>query len=160
MQMGKKGTAAVSLTDALDLAIQLCEARGARLTSMRRSVLETLLAIERPITAYELRPLLESSLQRRVMPVTIYRALDFLVRQHFATRIESRNAYVACAHPERAHECVFFVCDRCDTSSEVENPALETLISRDAEVLGFKVERQVVELQGVCASCRARPVIS
>lgn len=143
---------------------QLCEERGLRLTLMRRTTLAILLRATQPLSAYALKPLLEAVLNRSVKPVSIYRALDFLVREHFAARIESRSGYVACVHPERPHTSVFFVCDHCRGSEEIENPSLQSLIDADATHLGFKVIRPVVELQGLCAACQtadtgpARPV--
>jgi len=144
------------LPSMVDLAL-LCAARGRRLTETRRNVLEALYHSGRPVTAYDLITILQGRLQRKLSPPSVYRALEFLVETGLATRIESRNAYVLCAHPDHPHDCVLFVCDRCDVSVEVENPALERLIAADATHLGFKISRQVVELQGLCALCADTP---
>jgi Fur family zinc uptake transcriptional regulator len=71
--------------------------------------------------------------------------------QRLVSRIENRNAFVPWAHPKHPQACVFFVCDRCSTSVEVENTAIEHLLADDAASLGFEVHRRVVELQGLCA---------
>jgi len=76
------------------------------------------------------------------------------VSQGLVARIESRNAVVPCAHPERPHACVFFVRERCSVSVEAENRALEHLIARDARTLGFEINRRVIEVQGTCAQRR------
>jgi Fur family zinc uptake transcriptional regulator len=136
---------------ALAAAASLCRERGAQCTEVRRRVLEALWQAGQPLSAYELMPRLEAALERRLTPPTVYRSLDFLMDQRLVSRIESRNAFVPCARPEHPHACVFFVCDRCSCSVEVENPAIEHLLTDDAASLGFEVHRRVVELQGLCA---------
>ena len=116
----------------LALAMDLCEERGVRLTSLRRS--------------------------RPVAPPTVYRALEFLMAQGFVSRIESRNAYVPRAHPERRHDCLFFICGDCGAAVELEDPRVGPRLAEDAADLGLRVTRRVVEVQGICASCLAADV--
>lgn len=141
--------------DALVAAATLCRERGAQFTEVRRRLLETLWEAGHPLGAYELMPRLEAALGRKLTPPTVYRSLDFLVSQGLVSRVESRNAFVPCAHPEHPHACVFFVCEGCGASAEVENHALEHLIAHDAAALGFEINRRVIEMQGICARCRA-----
>jgi len=142
------------VTAALAVATTLCRDRGAPLTEVRRRVLEALWQAHQPLGAYELLPRLEAALGRKFAPPTVYRALEFLVSQGLVARIESRNAFVPCAHPGHPHTCVFFVCDRCGNSVEVEKPALERLLAGYASALGFEIHRKALELQGTCAQCR------
>lgn len=135
------------------VATALCAERGAQMTTLRRAVLEVLWQGRQPLGAYDLLARVQVKLGRKLMPPTIYRALEFLSGHQLIARIESRNAYVPCAHPERPHGCVFFVCDQCSTSVEIENPQLEALMDKDAQSLGFRIARRVVELQGTCAAC-------
>jgi Fur family transcriptional regulator, zinc uptake regulator len=140
---------------ALKAAMTLCSERGAQMTPLRRLALETLWDAAQPLGAYDLMPKLEAALGRKLTPSTIYRALEFLVGQGFVSRIESQNAFVPCAHPEKPHACVFFVCDLCRGSVEVDNPALEGIVEHEAEQLGFRVAHSVIELRGTCADCRS-----
>ena len=137
------------------LAVSLCDARGAQLTKLRRQILELLWESGRPTGAYELIEALKLRASRPVGPPTVYRALDFLISQGLVAKIESRNAYVPCAHPERRHDCLFFICSNCGASFEMENPQLEGLISENAALIGFRPTRRVVEIVGVCATCIA-----
>ena len=137
------------------LATALCSARGVRLTTLRRQVLELLWEIDRPTGAYALIGALELRNSRPVNPPTVYRALEFLMSQGFVSKIESHNAYVPCAHPERRHDCLFFICRDCGASVELEDPRLEQRLADDAAGLGFRVTRCVIEVQGTCASCLA-----
>jgi len=151
---------AQSATDALAAASLLCRERGAQFTEVRRRLLEALWQAGQPLGAYDLMPLLEAALARKVTPPTVYRTLEFLMDQRLVSRIESRNAFVPCAHPEHAHACVFFVCDRCSASIEVESPGIEHLLADHAAALEFQVHRRVVELQGLCARCLAPDLVT
>lgn len=140
---------------ALKEAMTLCSERGAQMTPIRRLTLETLWRAGAPLGAYDLMPRLEAALGRKLTPSTVYRTLEFLVEQGFVSRIESRNAFVPCAHPEKVHACVFFVCDGCGGSVEVDNPAIEAIVASEAAALDFAVAHSVIELRGTCHTCRA-----
>ena len=129
--------------------------RGVQLTELRRQILELLWASGRPTGAYELIETLRLRGSRPVGPPTVYRALEFLMSQGLVSKIESRNAYVPCAHPERRHDCLFFICSDCGASAELEDLRVEQLLAEDAAVLGYRVTRRVVEVEGTCASCIA-----
>ena len=139
----------------LALAVTLCNARGARLTKMRLLILEMLWQERRPTGAYELVEALNEQRADPVGPPTVYRALEFLMKQGLVTKIESRNAYIPCAHPERSHICLFFLCDSCGSSDEVEDRKLERLIAENAVRLGFQANRRVLEVEGTCKRCLA-----
>ena len=123
------------------------------MTELRRRVLELLWASGRPAGAYELIEAVKRRGSRPVGPPTVYRALEFLMAQGLVSRIESLNAYVPCVHPERDHDCLFFICGGCRTSVELEDPRIEGLLAEDAAVLGFVATRRTVEVQGMCARC-------
>lgn len=124
------------------------------MTPLRERTLAALWRAGRPIGAYALRDVLSEEIGRTLTAPTVYRTLEYLCAQGAATRIESRNAFVACAHPEDDHACVMFVCERCGLSIEIENKQLERLLAHDAESLGFAIDRHVVELSGSCAGCQ------
>ena len=139
----------------LALAMSLCSARGVQLTELRRRILELLWESARPTGAYELIAALKRRGSRPVGPPTVYRALEFLMSQGLVSRIESRNAYVPCTHPERRHDCLFFICSHCGASAELEDLRVERLLAEDAAVLGYRMTRRVVEVEGTCARCIA-----
>ena len=122
---------------------------------MRRQILELLWESGRPTGAYELIEALKLRASRPVGPPTVYRALEFLISQGLVSKIESRNAYVTCAHPERRHDCLFFICSDCGASAELEDLRVEQMLAEDAAALGYRVTRRVVEVEGTCASCIA-----
>ena len=138
----------------VELAIDFCRLRDAQMTPLRIAVLKALWSEAHPLGAYKVRDLVSSKLKRDIAAPSIYRTLDFLCDLGVASRIESRNAYMACAHFEHDHACVFLVCDGCGDATEIENTALEQLIKSDANRVGFSLKHRVVELSGVCGACR------
>jgi Fur family transcriptional regulator, zinc uptake regulator len=99
--------------DAITHAEQVCEQRSQKFTPIRRHVLQALLSSHRPLGAYEVIDELAKSMPRPA-PITVYRALDFLMANGLVHRIESRNAYLACAQDhDKASMVAFLICDRC-----------------------------------------------
>ena len=143
-----------SAREGVSLAVSICERRGVQMTALRRRVLELLWTSGRPTGAYELIEAVKLRDSRPVAPPTVYRALHFLMAQGLVSRIESLNAYVPCAHPERDHDCLFFICSGCRTSVELEDPRVGGLLAEDAAGLGFVATRRMVEVQGTCARVR------
>jgi Fur family zinc uptake transcriptional regulator len=141
--------------DRLALALSICETRGVRLTTVRREILELLWESGGPTGAYKLVDALQRGGTDTVGPPTVYRALEFLMQQGLVSKIESQNAYIPCAHPERSHICLFFLCGGCGDSVELEDRRLERLITENATQLGFRAARHVVEVEGTCQRCLA-----
>ena len=123
------------------------------MTELRRRVLELLWASRGPTSAYQLMGAIKRSDSRPVGPPTVYRALDFLMAQGLVAKIESLNAYVPCVHPEREHDCLFFICSGCRTSVELEDSRIGGLLAEAAAILGFVTTRRTVEVAGMCAQC-------
>jgi Fur family zinc uptake transcriptional regulator len=129
-----------------------CARRRLRLTAARACVLDALLESHRALTAYELlERLREAGLGRQ--PPIVYRALDFLVANGFAHRIERLGAYVACAHGREAHRAAFLVCRGCRRVAEAVLDGPERALRAEAAGLGFRVERATVEAEGLCRAC-------
>ena len=140
---------------ALAAALDICGKRGARLTPLRRQVLELIWRGHAPVGAYDLLRALAKT-QPGAAPPTVYRALDFLLAHGLVHRIESLNAFVGCAHPRQAHGGQFLICGDCGAAAEVHDPRVDAAIGRRAAELGFTVRRKTVEVQGLCAPCQDR----
>ena len=136
------------------LAEDRCAAKGERLTPARLGVYAELLTSDRPLTAYELIALLEQRQERKIAPLTVYRHLDFLKRVGLVHRLQSTHAYLPCDHPNHPHESQFLLCSSCGHVDEVESTGLETLLSQIADQHGFQPDNAVVEIEGICDSCR------
>ncbi|MDC7787466.1 Fur family zinc uptake transcriptional regulator [Rhodoplanes tepidamans] len=131
----------------------LCKERHERLTPMRRQVLEILAGSHKPLGAYEILELVAPE-GPRPAPITVYRALDFLIAQGLVHRIESRNAFLACSHSHAAGALVaFLICERCGAVGEAPSTAISDAIKASAKALGFTPKISVIEVTGVCAHC-------
>lgn len=145
----------------LDRAEALCAARGARLTDIRRKVLAALAADHAPAGAYDVIERLSAKGGKPPAPITVYRALDFLLAHGLAHRIESRNAYVACNHDHLGAEgepTVFLICERCGAVGEASTKAFADALEALARSSGFHPRAPVIEVSGECAHCRAHRV--
>ena len=140
--------------DALAHAEALCLQRAQRLTPIRRQVLEALLESHKPLGAYEIIDRTGES-GARPAPITIYRALDFLMENGLVHRIESRNAFIACIHNHASGEfVVFLICERCGSVGEASSKAVGETLRNAAKAAGFVPKATVVEIGGICAHCR------
>ena len=92
-------------------------------------MLELLWEGDRPMGAYGLMEASAPDVFRRVAITTVYRALEFLMLLGLVAKIESRNSYVPFTHPERHHDCPFFICNICGAWAELEDRRLERLIT-------------------------------
>jgi Fur family transcriptional regulator, zinc uptake regulator len=132
-----------------------CAAREQRLTPIRRQVLETLLASHRPLGAYEIMSRLRQ--RARPAPITIYRALDFLIGNGLAHRIETRNAFVACVHNHGGDDLVIFlICERCGAVGEAPGGGAAEALKASSRAAGFSPKSPVIEIAGICSHCRER----
>lgn len=148
---------------ALHVAEAICTREGARLTPLRRQVLELVWRSHEPIGAYDVLARLQREVQtdgtdgRPAAPPTVYRALDFLLKHGLVHRIESLNAYVGCAHPQQDHSGQFLICQECGNAAEIEDDAISKAIRDNARRIGFTVDRVTVEVSGRCPRCTGAP---
>lgn len=143
------------IADALRVADEVCDAKGARLTPLRRRVLELVWGEHAPVRAYDILDRLRDE-RSNAAPPTVYRALDFLLEQGLVHRIESLNAYVGCAVSHRGHGAQFLICRDCGRVAELDDDAIARDVEDAAARLGFKVERQTVEVTGLCPACAGK----
>ncbi len=142
--------------DALRRAESICATRGERLTPLRRRVLNLVWDSHAPVKAYDLLDML-SSPGKRVAPPTVYRALDFLRDTGLVHRLESLNAYIGCARPDKRHSAQFLICTQCGAVAEMDDEDLSTKIDANARRLGFTVSDEKIEVAGRCRDCQQQP---
>jgi Fur family zinc uptake transcriptional regulator len=139
--------------DGIDHAERVCAQRAQKFTPIRRQVLQALLSSHRPLGAYEVIDQLAKAMPRPA-PITVYRALDFLMENGLVHRIESRNAYLACAHDHDAAAMVaFLICERCGSVGEIPAAPVAQSLNAAARATGFAPKLSVVEITGTCAHC-------
>ena len=125
------------------------------LTKNQSLVLAELQAAHAPVTAYALLDKLRPQGFRA--PLQVYRALDRLMALGHIHKLESINAFMACAHGhgEGHHHGVagFAICDQCGQVSEFADSAIEHRLGEWAKSNGFHAEKSAIELHGQCAAC-------
>lgn len=107
----------------------------------------------RPVSAYELMEELKGS--GVTAPPTVYRALQRLIDDGLAHRLESLNAFVACNHPHHTTKAVFAICDSCGSVVEFDSAAAIKTLQAWAKTAEFQVRSMTLELRGTCKACSA-----
>ncbi len=139
--------------DLADAAKATLERAGEQWTAMRASVFDALAGFDKPASAYDIADVMSKAQGRRVAANSVYRILDLFVGANLARRVESANAYVANAHPDCQHDCIFLVCDRCGQTTHIDDDRLTGAVRDAARGAGFIPERPVIEVRGRCADC-------
>ena len=137
----------------LERAQRLFDAKGLKLTDLRRRVLEEIAASHEALGAYDILERLAAK-GPRLAPVSVYRAIDALHEIGLVHRLESRNAFFAChaSHaPER--DQLILVCERCGRVAEVQGEQVFAAMLTAIDGAGFTPRRIVTEVSGTCASC-------
>ena len=140
------------MENSIQQAEQYCQENGLNFTPVRRKVLAILLQKNTAIGAYEILDLLREAGFKNQPPVA-YRALEFLVQNGFAHKIEQLNSFIGCMHPGKDHSPAFMICRNCDSVSEEEALTRNFSVSQIASKAGFTVEKAVIEARGLCHSC-------
>jgi Fur family zinc uptake transcriptional regulator len=129
------------------------EKAGEQWTTMRASIFEVLAGFDKPASAYDIAEAVSKREGRRVAANSVYRILDLFVSSNLARRVESANAYVANAHPDCLHDCIFLVCDSCGNTTHLDDDSITRTVRSAAKDAGFSPVRPVIEVRGKCADC-------
>lgn len=143
---------ALCVDGALGAADDLCRRRGVKLTPVRRRVLELVWSGHTAVKAYDIIEAFSEG--RATKPPTVYRALEFLMKQGLVHRLESLNAFVGCDHPAAGHDSHFLICEDCSSVTELDAARFRRMLKSEAENAGFEVAHQTIEVRGLCASCQ------
>jgi Fur family zinc uptake transcriptional regulator len=142
-----------SVAKMLRYAESLCAERGLAFTPLRREVFELVCHHNNSVGAYELLDELRA-VRNSAAPVTVYRALEFLLAAGLVHRVAALNAYTACHGHEPGHGGLLLICGNCANVVELEDEQLERSIVRAAADLRFETAPDPVEVRGICSECR------
>ena len=131
------------------------------LTKNQSLVFDVLTRSEAPMSAYTILDKLRDHGFRA--PLQVYRALDKLTEFGMVHRLESLNAFVACAH--RESECcggghchgtvAFAICDSCGHVSEFHDDEVDHRLGDWSKTKGFRPAKTTIEIRGLCRDCAA-----
>lgn len=125
------------------------------LTRNQSLVLDTLTQAEGPLSAYTILDRLRAKGFRA--PLQVYRALEKLLGFGLVHRLESLNAFVACAHPHCHAQglIAFAICEDCGQVDEFSDQVVRERLGAWTADHGFKAEKTTIEIRGHCAECQA-----
>lgn len=125
------------------------------LTRNQSLVLDRLEKADAPLSAYALLDQLRDEGLRA--PLQVYRALDKLLDMGLAHRLESMNAFVACAQPHchASGLIAFAICEKCGQVSEFSDDVVRDRLNAWADREGFVMKRTTMEIRGECRACAA-----
>ena len=137
-------------------AQQHCLARGGKLTPLRVDVLLHVRKHPGGIKAYELLSSLQA-VKPGLAPMSVYRALDFLVDTGLVHKVDVTSSFILCEHGQHHHDHglpVMLICKQCGKASEYAEPTSGTLHAaldhlRDRN--GFHATG--LEIKGLCQQC-------
>ena len=143
-------------TDAVAPLAERLHARGLRLTSQRRAVLDAVAALEHATPEAIGARLRELAGPGGAAPdtSTVYRNLEVLERLGLAWHThlgKGAPVYHAAEHPH-----LHVVCQSCGAISSADPSLLDSAAERLAAELGFTVDVGHVALSGTCRDCRGR----
>ena len=137
-----------------DLVLAQLGTEGRRRTGARAIVIAAALRRTQPFTAQEL--VIELA-RRGVGRATVFRTLELLVEREVLSRIHGIEQgsrcvrYTACAPTHHHH----LTCRGCGKVEEIRATGLEARIARLARDRGYEALEHGLEVEGLCADCRA-----
>lgn len=124
------------------------------LTPMQQAAHRVLTARGVPMSAYDVLAALRDT-RPKIAPPTVYRTLRQLIAAGLVHRIESLNAYMACRCEGHASPAFFTICNDCGAIDEYLDRTVVEHLNTITGQNGFAPARQVIEVHGRCAPCRA-----
>lgn len=126
--------------------------QGYRVTGARRAILRELVSSSGHVSADELAALVNRRAPR-VGRMTVYRTLELLQQLGLvrAIYLGSGAAHYVLLEDGHHHH---LVCARCDTVVEFDDCLMHELEQRLGERYNFRVQGHLLEVVGLCASCR------
>jgi Fur family transcriptional regulator, ferric uptake regulator len=135
----------------VETAIEALRAKGMRISSARRLVLEALYAAEAPISAEQIADGLAGRLPRSDL-ASVYRNLETLEQvglvrhSHFG---HGPGLYM----PTGAREREYLVCNSCNAVTAVEPSEMDDLRALIHERFGYEARFSHFPILGLCADC-------
>lgn len=109
------------------------------------------------LSAYELADFCREQLGYELLPMSVYRILDFLENNELVHRLNTSNKYIACSHIACAHghqPPQFLICKTCFKVEEVKIPekVIKT-VAQATQDAGFRLANKQLEIECYCLDC-------
>ncbi|HEY8545430.1 MAG TPA: transcriptional repressor [Acidimicrobiales bacterium] len=134
----------------VDAVLRHMRARGGRITTALRSVVEVLDRTDEHLTAQDIAAAVQAT-HPAIHVSTIYRALDRLSEAGMVTHLHVGHAPVVyhLGHDHHGH----LVCGRCGAVVDVPATLIRPVAAQVERDYGFTVEPGHLALGGLCSSC-------
>jgi Fur family transcriptional regulator, zinc uptake regulator len=119
-------------------------------TMLDQAILALLARAQTPLSAYDLAERLREQ-GRRVVPMSVYRALDRLCARDAVHKVEMLSAY----RVKDVAQPILMICVDCGSIDPLPAPDLHAALATSLEKTDFVPRRIAFEVAGVCARCRA-----
>ena len=135
----------------VESAVEALRARGMRISSARRLVLEALYAADAPISAEQIADGLAGRLPRSDL-ASVYRNLETL-EQVGLVRHSHLGHGPGLYMPTGAREREYLVCDSCSAVKAVEPSEMNAVRTLIHERFGYEARFSHFPILGLCAAC-------
>lgn len=135
----------------VESAVEALRARGMRISSARRLVLEALYAADAPISAEQIADGLAGRLPRSDL-ASVYRNLETLA-QVGLVRHSHLGHGPGLYMPTGAREREYLVCDSCGAVKAVEPSEMDAVRTLIHERFGYEARFSHFPILGLCADC-------
>ena len=135
----------------VESAVEAMRARGMRISSARRLVLEALYAADAPISAEQIADGLAGRLPRSDL-ASVYRNLETL-EQVGLVRHSHLGHGPGLYMPTGAREREYLVCDSCNAVMAVEPSDMDAVRTLIHERFGYEARFSHFPILGLCADC-------
>jgi Fur family ferric uptake transcriptional regulator len=140
----------MSVRDAAEPILALLRARGGRVTTSRRAILETFLGVGGHVTVEALTARVQAA-QPDVHESTVYRFLDELERLGVVDHVHLGHGPAVYHLASDAHH--HLVCDGCGAVEEVPDEVFADLRERLQAEFGFALQPRHFAVTGLCPAC-------
>ena len=139
-----------SSTHRFDAAIDSLKKERLRITEPRKALLQLLDGAPKPLSAEELHEALGAE---EFDLVTIYRNLDAFENAGIVNRIPTESGKSLYELNAEQHHYHHIICRKCHRTEKLDTCEIEKL-EKLASDLGYSEVTHVLELYGVCETCR------
>jgi Fur family ferric uptake transcriptional regulator len=137
----------------LEAAVDELRARGLRLSSSRRLVLESLFSAGRPATAEEIASGMYGRLPRCDL-ASVYRNLETL--EHEGLVHHMHLGHGPGLYAPSAHDDAYVTCERCGRSEAVPAASLDGVRTAVRAAVGYAASFTHFPLMGLCPACQEK----
>ena len=112
---------------------------------------------KKALSAYELTDYCREELGYELLPMSVYRILEFLEENNLIHRLNTTKKYIACSHISCEHSRQapqFLICKSCSKVEEVSIPTpVVALVEETTEQAGFRLANNQLEIECYCTDC-------